>query len=330
MTNFRRALLAILTFVGITAGSLVVGTGIASAWHVGSSCVNKTWVITNPNESWNSGTAALDFDKGSDVSGIAVGGSVTAPDEANSAKVSWTNSSEKPTVYRPEGCTKPTKPADGYTDRTVDGVCTKGATTVDVKVYRTPFTWVFTNGAWVKSVGAEVLFSTTPRNLTAAEQITCKPTHEPKVVTVDDGTPKCGDTSVATTTTTTTYTYTYVNGVWVEHTTDTVAHGSRPVETAPCPTTPPTTVPPTTVPPTTVPPTTVPAPCAYDTSLPADSPLCVPPTVPTLPPTTVAPTTVVPPQLPATGKGDGGLLIGAFLLAGGIIALLVARRPKHA
>lgn len=157
------------------------------------------------------------------------------------------------------------------------------------------------------------------------------------------GTPVCGQGTVTQTRIKTVTDWTLVNHVWVAGTPVSTTE-TRTVEVAitPCPTvpptttTPPTTVPPTTVPPTTVPPTTVtptttPTPCAYDVSIPADSPNCVPPVVTTVaPPTTPSP---VPdqPVLPATGKDQsGGTLFASILVGAGIIALLVARRPKHA
>lgn len=354
MTNFRRALLAILTFVGITAGSLAVGTGIASAhsYEKTATCTSFTFHALDNyegNATNNSVTLTLDGAPQTfffDQHGITK----VLPFTPGPASHTWRidinaniNTGNDKTGYDVNndhgsvgGC--PVKPADGFTDRTVDGVCTIGANTVDVKVYRTPFTWTFTNGAWVKTVGAEFLFSTTPRNLTAQEQITCKPSHEPKVVTVDSGEPKCGDTTVATTTTTTNYTYAYVNGHWVETKTDVVTHGTREIAPTTCPTTPPTTVPPTTVPPTTIPPTTTPpttqppAVCVYNTNLPADSPLCVPPTIPTTVPPTVAPTTVVPPQLPATGTNNAGMkfAIAGILVLGGAAMMLIRRKPRNA
>lgn len=212
----------------------------------------------------------------------------------------------------------------------VETPCVSGDTNVNIVTTTHTFHAEFVNGAWIKveDQGSPTVVAST-RPLNESELVTCVPTHEPKVVTVDNGEPKCGDTSVATTTTTTTYTYAYVEGQWVETATDTVTHGSRPVETPPCPTTPSTTTPPTTVPPTTVPPTTVPTPCVYNSSLPADSPLCIAPTT-----TTVAPaTTVVVPNntpLPRTGIGMGGLIFAGLLVSGGIVAMLLARRPRNA
>lgn len=101
-------------------------------------------------------------------------------------------------------------------------------------------------------------------------------------------------------------------------------------------TTTPATTTTTTIPATT---TTVPTPCVYDVSLPADSPLCKAPPTTTVPPAVcvhnpailATDAACVPPVpfLPATGKGDSGLIFGAILLAAGIVASVIARRPRR-
>lgn len=330
MTNIiRRALLAI--FIAVTA-SLGIGVGLASAHTPNQTVACSGWsvTLTQYEGGTNNNSITITIDGVPATSNF--GGSFSASGSwdqyadhtfkyvIDANKVSG-NATQYDKTYGPVTQThcknNPEKPTDGFTTRTVDGTCTVGQNSVDVKVYRTPFTWTIVDHVWVKSVGAEFLFSTTPRNLTAQEQITCKPTHEPKVVTVDVGEPKCGDTSVATQTTTTTYTYTYEEGQWVEHTTDAVTQGSRTVETTPCPTTPPTTVPPTT-PPTTQPPVTEPS-----TTVAVTTP--VPPTAP--------PASTIPPNvlLPATGSNNAGekLAIAGMLVIVGAVVLRL-RKPRNA
>lgn len=343
MTNIKRAILAFITAVVATLGFSV---GLASAHNkaVTPSCSGLAVSLTQYADDNNAGhknTYSVTIDGSVAASSADFGTTyvhtftwdqyadhtytvvVTAYDGAQyGLNVSGSQTHCKTNPPKPE--VKVT-----YTDW-VGGQAECGQATLVQTRTKTVTDWTLVNHVWV--AGTPVV--TTETRTIEIRVTPCEPHKEPKIVTVDTGTPVCGDTTVTTQTTTTTYTYTYDSetNTWAEHETVVVTTGTRAIEATTCPTTPPTTVPPTTVPPTTVPPTTVPPVlCDYNPAILASDAACVPPTVP---PTTVAVTTPpVPasPTLPVTGGSSttGLLIAGIMVLVGSITLVAVRRKPRQ-
>lgn len=354
MTNIKRAFLAILT----VAISLGFGVGLASA-HSNAVTATKqcqsngtytvTWKVTNDYglaetaslvSSTGGGTFAgfpISIASGNGQFGTATQSGITASSASVVVKGTWTdhfNTTNDGSINLGGNCPINHQPVtlchNGHTITIDDDAVVKQGHDGHPDDIIPSFTYFGDDHQSHTYPGKNL-------NKIGLLQTGCqeKPTKEPKVITTDDGAPKCGDTNVATTTTTTTYTYTYTDGQWVEHSTVVVTHGTRPVETAPCPTIPTTTLPPTTtVPPTTVPPTTVPPTTVVVTTtvppvvttVPATTvPVVVVTTVPpTLPPATVPPTTIDQPQLPTTGSTTTGIavLAGVLILIGGTMVIV--------
>lgn len=296
--NKRRGILSIgLTAIFIAVFSFI-NLGKVLAWHALTECKDKVnWVLTGPVEDWSVNTTfTFDFDKGPTQSAVA-GVPVTASADAATVHVTYSDSEEFADYDRPKDCTPP--PVVYQDSASAKSFCddgNKAVLSVTVTLGGPADNVVVYNGQ-EHELGAKPAGTFTVTYPASAGSV-------PVIVTVvrDEVGKDVLDTTIKVETCTVVTTTTQ----------------PAPTTTQPAPTT--TQPAPTTTQP--APTTTQPAPT---TTQPA------PTTTPA--PTTVAPTTtlkVTTSTLPATGSGttSRGSLIAIIVLFFGLIAVIIARRPR--
>jgi hypothetical protein len=139
-TTIERGITIMNIRKGIKAavGGSIISMALAAtgfAWHTDGTCVDRQWLITNPAAANNGQTAHAAFDNGASVA-IPSGGNISAPAGTSVAHITWDNSGDTDTEYRPEGCvvvvvTPTTAPAE-TTTTVVETTTTAPPTTVEV------------------------------------------------------------------------------------------------------------------------------------------------------------------------------------------------------